>query len=185
MRERGREGWGTNVRPGNWSCDLKANERPWQKMHLMAQTNRHTDRRSSPLRDWSGPVGRFSEKPQFDFSSLPVVVFAGCSDCTDHNLTIMKYELICSGHCMNSQQHIFVTYFCIFVCYEIIYNDKMLVWSCWVLKPGSRRMWLMYVAEFLNDNVWPPCDGAKFLWLCAKFWDFCVQAGKVMIFFVF
>ena len=38
----------------NWSCDMRANERPWQKLHRMAQT--YTDRRTWRLYDWIGPV---------------------------------------------------------------------------------------------------------------------------------
>ena len=44
---------------------------------------------------------------QFEFSSLPVVVCADCSDWTDPNLTLIKYELMYSSHCMNAKQQIF------------------------------------------------------------------------------
>ena len=40
-------------------------------------------------------------------------------------------------------------------------------------------------AEFLNVNVSPSCDCAKSSWLCAKFWDLYVQAGKFMISYIF
>ena len=32
----------TNERPGIWSCDLRANERPRQKLYPMAHTDRQT-----------------------------------------------------------------------------------------------------------------------------------------------
>ena len=41
----------TNERPGIWSCDLWANERPQNKLHLMAQTNRHTDGHGGSMTD--------------------------------------------------------------------------------------------------------------------------------------
>ena len=38
--------------------------------------------------------------------------------------------------------------------------------------------------EFLNVTVSPSCDGAKFSWLCATFWDLYLQAGKLNFFFI-
>ena len=37
---------------GNWSCYLRANERPWKKVHLTEQTERQTDRQIRRLYDW-------------------------------------------------------------------------------------------------------------------------------------
>ena len=56
--ERGLGGWWVNQwEAWNWSCDLRANERPGEKMHLMAHTDTQTDRRIWRLYDKLGPVG--------------------------------------------------------------------------------------------------------------------------------
>ena len=52
-------------------------------------------------------------------------------------------------------------------------------------KYGHLAILAMAIAEFLNVIVSTLCDGAEFLWLCAKFWDLYVQAGKFMILFIF
>ena len=42
-----------------------------------------------------------------------------------------------------------------------------------------------FYTEFLNVTVSPSCNGAKFSWLGAKFWDLYVQTVKFMICFIF
>ena len=41
----------TNERPGIWSCDLWANERPRKKLNPMAQTGKHTDGHGDSMTD--------------------------------------------------------------------------------------------------------------------------------------
>ena len=45
-------GRGTNERPGNWSCYLRANERPWKQLHQMAHTKQQTNRRTWQFYIW-------------------------------------------------------------------------------------------------------------------------------------
>ena len=58
-----KEGWREDQREAwNWSCDLRANERPWgKKLHLMAQTDiqtsRHPDIQTWQLYDQLGSEG--------------------------------------------------------------------------------------------------------------------------------
>ena len=50
--------------------------------------------------------------------------------------------------------------------------------------PLMGQYWRLY-SGFLKITVSPLCNGAKFSWLCAEFWDLYVQTGKIMIFFIF
>ena len=53
----------TNERRGIWSCDLRANERPKKKLHVMAQTDRQTNGHGDSMTEsaqWADSVKRHS-----------------------------------------------------------------------------------------------------------------------------
>ena len=52
------------------------------------------------------------------------------------------------------------------------------------MKPKMRMSLTLNWPDFLNVTVSPLCDGEKFSWPCATFWNFNVQAGKFMVSFI-
>ena len=56
---------------------------------------------------------------------------------------------------------------------------------CWSMYLFCRLTSSSFTAEFLNINVSPSYDSAKFSWLCAKLWDLYVQTKKNLDFLSF